>query len=59
MSEEHFFFVTSYNKFTSNNESIDARFGSSQNKLINKTKERLLFDQDSHLKAFDQYISSK
>ena len=44
-------FVTSYNNFISDHKSIVARVGFSKNKLTNEIKERLLFDQESHLKV--------
>ena len=44
-------YVTSFNNFISDHKSIVARIGSSENKLTDEIKERILFDQESHLKA--------
>ena len=45
------YFVTSYNNFISDHKTIVARVGSRENKLTDEIKERLMFDQESHLKA--------
>ena len=44
-------YVTCYNNFISDHKSIVARLGSSKNRLTDEIKERILFDQESHLKA--------
>ena len=46
-----FCYVTSYYNFISDHKSIVARIGSSENKLTDEIKERILFDQESHLKV--------
>ena len=43
-------FVTSYNNFISDHKTIIARIGSTENMLTDEIKERMLFDQESHLK---------
>ena len=44
------YFVTSYNNFISDHKSIVARMGENGNKLKQDIKERITFDQESHLK---------
>ena len=49
-------YVTSFNNFISDHKAIVARVGSSKNYITDEIKERIQFDQQSHLKA--KYIPS-
>ena len=44
-------FVTSYNNFISDHKTIVARIGSDENVFTDEIREKILFDQESHLKA--------
>ena len=48
---KNFIFVTSYNNFISDHNSVIFRFGLNENQFTAEIKERITFDRDSHMKS--------